>query len=701
MRSVFPVLLCLLALCSASPLAAQQFRWPLPGEANPAVVKSRPQESLFGMQNPGTLLLTANDSSQVVAPIRGTVRQIVYCYWYNFRRAATWPRPAALRGRTLEEQVVAIARANGFNPKAVTASITIDSADYSVTVSGVKLREDLSIGQRILRGHIIGTAGYFLEEVGEPNVALVTARTGGQADPLVLFGLAQPISADQKLGSQRQFSPPEIQQELGCIYRLLTRANPNTNVYRCPESVDSLYACLLRDARRSHDYDWLRAQCNALVQMPLDELTTIESRLPSDTVRRAFRYPVLFGVLNDSLVVTWAHSGIRRILGKRISRVDGIPADSVVQMIHALVRSPRYHFSRGGYTQGELARIELLQGGMLYNTMIRPADEPHRVAFELSDGSSVVYPPLPVEESYTDEVPETFASYVQQMKSQGIAMLELDTATAYIRLGNLSLSGQQLSLLLDFLVHTQRIGISNLIIDLRNARLGSLHCVAPLFAAIAQRSFRPYLYLESRCRSTCQLFNPERLQVDSLSRAIDFPDSIAPDVFRLTFNAPLAPDSARNYTGRVYVMVNERTRGIPSLFASLIRKHGRGVFIGRETGSAYYTMADEPLYSITLPYSKLKVTVPLVRVVFDTVPHPAQPWGRGVIPDFPFPLSIEELSGNTVDTMLQYTCSLVRRGEYPLEAPPPAGHWWHMLVSALVIAALVLGYWAYRLRKYR
>ncbi len=64
-----------------------------------------------------------------------------------------------------------------------------------------------------------------------------------------------------------------------------------------------------------------------------------------------------------------------------------------------------------------------------------------------------------------------------------------------------------------------------------------------------------------------------------------------------------------------------------------------------------------------LPSSLITVRLPLIETHFDTMVNERVPYGRGVLPDYPLPLSPEELMSEG-DVMLDYALELIERGEY-------------------------------------
>ncbi len=61
--------------------------------------------------------------------------------------------------------------------------------------------------------------------------------------------------------------------------------------------------------------------------------------------------------------------------------------------------------------------------------------------------------------------------------------------------------------------------------------------------------------------------------------------------------------------------------------------------------------------------------IPLVKSVSDTAVTPRTPEGRGLMPDYPVPLSYEEVMVSKEDIILNHTLQLISKSKYLGENP--------------------------------
>src|SRR5690606_23253688 len=87
------------------------------------------------------------------------------------------------------------------------------------------------------------------------------------------------------------------------------------------------------------------------------------------------------------------------------------------------------------------------------------------------------------------------------------------------------------------------------------------------------------------------------------------------------------------------VLINGGTASASSYFTYAVKMNKRGIFIGEEVGANVNGCPGWDEITLKLPYSGVKVVIPLVSVKFVKVPGLGQ--GRGLMPDYNVPLSIE------------------------------------------------------------
>jgi hypothetical protein len=150
-----------------------------------------------------------------------------------------------------------------------------------------------------------------------------------------------------------------------------------------------------------------------------------------------------------------------------------------------------------------------------------------------------------------------------------------------------------------------------------------------------------------------------------------FPDYVAEEGKAGYFNYSdgqsirvVVPDTIVNYRNKIYVLANENSISAATVFPALVVRSHRGIVVGRETRTAYHFMNALKFTEMRLPHSMISFRVPLVQVVFDNVVNSRVPYGRGVLPDYFVPLSLDEVIFKNGDAIINYALKLIEEGRY-------------------------------------
>jgi C-terminal processing protease CtpA/Prc len=112
------------------------------------------------------------------------------------------------------------------------------------------------------------------------------------------------------------------------------------------------------------------------------------------------------------------------------------------------------------------------------------------------------------------------------------------------------------------------------------------------------------------------------------------------------------------FAGKLFILMNGDSFSTTAEFLSHTHSHKRAVFIGEESGGAYYGNTSGVVLPLTLPNTKLIIHVPLVS--YHLAVSGGMAAARGVLPDHPLHYTIEELLKGT-DKELALALELARR----------------------------------------
>ncbi len=184
--------------------------------------------------------------------------------------------------------------------------------------------------------------------------------------------------------------------------------------------------------------------------------------------------------------------------------------------------------------------------------------------------------------------------------------------------------------------------ISNLVLDIRSNGGGKVELSTLLTRYISRRPFKvadtvfskagslgPYTkYIKGKFFNNIELFFIARKKKDGLYHIGNLERKL------------YKPKRNNHYDGSVYVLTNGPTFSAASLFCNLIKGQPGITLVGEETGGGWYGNNGIMIPDIILPNTKVRVRLPLFRIV--QYQHVAIK-GTGISPDIYIPTNYEAL----------------------------------------------------------
>ena len=200
--------------------------------------------------------------------------------------------------------------------------------------------------------------------------------------------------------------------------------------------------------------------------------------------------------------------------------------------------------------------------------------------------------------------------------------------------------------------------IPYLVIDLRDNGGGEDLWGRLLFSYLMDKPFMYYNFLEVNRTAFSFLEHTDAPDIEKMLQKRTKKNERG--TYDIQFHAnlgerkPLKP----TFQGKVYVLINGRSFSGSGETTSLMHFHKKAVFVGEECGAGYYGNTSGLMPTLTLPHTKLRVRIPMVRyhMAVSGYDYP----DRGIIPDYPFTRTIQDhLNGN--DTEMEYVLSLIAK----------------------------------------
>ena len=283
-----------------------------------------------------------------------------------------------------------------------------------------------------------------------------------------------------------------------------------------------------------------------------------------------------------------------------------------------------------------------------------------KITFTFDDNSTAVF-------KYTKRFKPTkyYPKYKQMItryiKDGRYQTQYLDTNTAYLKLNIFNLLEVDIDSITSFFKTLNDSLYKNVIIDVRNNGGGSGAVLNYIYSLIADKPFVNTIKSKVNSNKEYKFFkNVDNYSEDDVlfpgytvekSDGFYTPDSVAKHT---------NPHDSINFSGKVFVLTNDRSVSSSAILARLVHKYKRGKIVGRETGSSYYQMNAVKFAYVRMKHTNSYMRMPLIKCIFQEEVVPGIPWGRGVIPDYPIEMEYANYR-DYEDYDLDYTLKVIER----------------------------------------
>lgn len=203
--------------------------------------------------------------------------------------------------------------------------------------------------------------------------------------------------------------------------------------------------------------------------------------------------------------------------------------------------------------------------------------------------------------------------------------------------------------------------IKGLIIDLRDNSGGEDEYGAMLYSQLTDKEFKYYDYLRLN-NNHISFLKYTNAPPDLNEQMKERVDSVGINDFRFKEegheNLKIQKPAENNFKGKVIVLINRGTFSAAAEFCSIFHSLKRGKFVGEETGGTYIGNTSGISIDLTLPNTKTIIPINLMR--YEMAVDKSTFKGRGIIPDYPFERSINDILTGS-DTEMKYALELLAK----------------------------------------
>lgn len=666
MRKKLASIIGILAISLAA--QAQTMLWPIAGKSAGEDILSQPQNYIGEELSFDDLFIGAQPGAIVLCPEDGIIISVGSTYYKSLNYCLG---RGSQDKQSLKEHVLAAREEDGVP---YTGSLSLRMADGSkIHLHGFLSDEAFFTGQKLSRGDTLGVVDYSYKAFREQSLCIsVSKRDNTAADPMTPFGLKTTFVEPKALTREDPLPAEKVREDLDILKEAFCELYPSLedrmgeNAFRA--YMDSLKSSV--SAPMDVSYGFRMMLRDILHQIPDSHIGLLPDPIQTAT-RKNWQPGEFLMFCDDTVRILFTVPEYKKYEGGIVNRINGVPAADYARQAYKFLNI----YDAGVKSTPEEESVLLGSWGVLMN-LDASKDSAHEL--ELEDGSMVR---IPFYERPRFQISDT---YMRMVKWHNLNRMErdddvfqtrtLNDSTAYLGIKTFEMLTGQVEQVRAFL---DTLRAPNLIVDVRNNAGGHNEVLMNLLSCLATGPM-------DRQKGGYGRVNKQG-NFASLAHSLNYTadSEIFPDFeprengFYLRDSletcAVVLPDAQVHYDGKVYVLTNGSSFSAATLFPAVLVRNRRGVSVGRETGSGYHYMTALKFADIQLPNSLQSIHIPLVQLIFDTTVCDRLPQGRGLLPDYPLPLTYDEVvsgADGQTDVMLEYALSLISEGKYLSDEDP-------------------------------
>jgi len=454
---------------------------------------------------------------------------------------------------------------------------------------------------------------------------------------LALFFLILAVSVSaQDRARTRRYAPEVLREDFIFLRKVLGQTHPGLYSYTPPEKLNTYFTW----AYNSITDSMTEVQFRNLLSFAVSKIRCGHTVVkPSKSYSkggpdRSPVFPFQTRVWKDSLVVTYSRfrgdSALPR--GTVITSVNGKPVPEILSSLYEFM-------STDGYSIG-VNEIRLSYSFPSYYRSVFGSSEKFEVGYINDSGVEekrefcAYVPPAPDSTQKKEKKKEKVSARKTRAKAREDARsMRIDSITgAPIVEINTFMNGFRLpKFYRQTFRHLRKNNSENLIIDIRDNGGGNIRNYI-LLAKYLKKG--PFGFADSVIAVTAGLPTKRYIEGSLLNdlyiKLFTHKGGEGNHHFTYFENKVFRPKKKNHYDGQIYIITSGQTFSAATLFASTLKGQENCLIVGEETGGGAYSNNGMLIPELTLPRTKVRVTLPLFRIVIDSN-RPND--GRGILPD--------------------------------------------------------------------
>lgn len=456
---------------------------------------------------------------------------------------------------------------------------------------------------------------------------------------------------------ERKYSPDQLKEDVQVMEQTLKENHPSLYWYTTQEEVNASFQrayARLTDSLNEIQFRTVIAETIFPIRCGHTSVRFSKNYYRYTDGRRQKTFPLIAKVIDDSSLVVTTNINRRDQLirtGTPLRSINGLQAKEIIDTLLPLVsidgnaKNFSYQNISNNFSTYYNMRFGLQDK---YNVVfVNDKGVEQQRSIDLYDPAKDTIRRRPV--NFNAPPPQQQPSREQELSDrqrrlQRIRSFNIDSTGTYatLRISSFSTGLSKHFLKASFRTLKKK-NIKHLVIDVRNNGGGLIKSSLYLTRLVSNEpfSFTDSIYSVTRkVRSDARVSRRFIFNLGLLFLNRKYNDSMY--VFRFFHNKQYQP-LPQHFQGHVYVVTGGYSFSATTLFASVVKGKQNVTIVGEETGGGYYGNNGVFIPEMILPNSKLRVRLPLFRIV-NNKNYPKD--GHGVLPDVEVKASAESIRQN-------------------------------------------------------
>lgn len=462
-------------------------------------------------------------------------------------------------------------------------------------------------------------------------------------------------SLSKNVPVSKKLSPSELQEDFAIVKGVLFESHPSLDWFTPKEEITQHFEeqyNLLVDSMSTLDFKHFISKSLSTIRCAHTScnFSRVHTNRNNQTT---IQFPFIMRAIGDTLITSFVNDdsvNANFIRGVIIRSINHYPAEQIIEELKNYVQTDGFN---------QTGKISQLNTGYILPTYFHQLISKDSIwnvefinRFGITETATFKLKRIPRDESRQRVSRDTSERSRSLMALNSTRNLQIDTtlSSAFMTLNTFKSGSQLRSFYKETFKTLHKNNIQYLVIDLRRNPGGLISNTNKLLRYVKKDPF--YIVQENYAVSRKSSYK-KYISNYSLNRLISLFSTKEKDGnYHLTFHERnlITPKKKYHFKGEVFVLTGGYSYSASAIFAKQLQGQSNVKIVGEETGGGAYGTTAMTIYRVTLPNSKIDVSIPLYKVIVDST---LMSEGRGVYPDISLPLTVNDFRSR-IDPVIHY-----------------------------------------------